>query len=72
MNARATFTRMDLSTQQDRQLIGAKFMHFAKGLPDRVLAHLQGYNFFHYLGMDRNMRDIFNGHPHYERTAELI
>jgi predicted HD phosphohydrolase len=32
----------------------------------------QGYNFFHHIGMDRNMRDRFKGHPHYERTAEFI
>jgi len=31
----------------------------------------QGYYFFHHLGMDRNMRDQFAGHPHYERTAEF-
>ncbi len=31
----------------------------------------QGYYFFHYLGMDRNMRDEFKGHPHYQRTAEF-
>lgn len=150
MQARTSFTRMDLSTQQDWQLIGAEFMRFAKGLPDRVLAHLklldgdyggfpidryshclqtatlalrdgrdeeyvvcallhdvgdtlgsfnhpevaaailkpfvseanhwmiqnhgifQGYNFFHFIGMDRNMRDMFKGHAHYERTAEFI
>jgi predicted HD phosphohydrolase len=150
MQARANFTRMDLSTQQDWQLIGAEFMRFSKGLPDRVLAHLklldgdyggfpidryshcrqtatlalrdgrdeeyvvcallhdvgdtlgsfnhpevaaailkpfvseanhwmiqyhgifQGYNFFHFIGMDRNMRDMFRGHSHYERTAEFI
>ncbi|HET7334028.1 MAG TPA: HD domain-containing protein [Rhizomicrobium sp.] len=29
----------------------------------------QGYYFFHYLGLDRNMRDQFKGHPHFERTA---
>jgi predicted HD phosphohydrolase len=29
----------------------------------------QGYYFFHYLGLDRNMRDQFRGHPHFERTA---
>ena len=150
MNARATFTRMDRSTPQDWQLIGEEFMRFAKGLPDRVLAHLklldgdyggfpidryhhclqtatlalrdgrddeyvvcallhdvgdtlgsfnhpevaaailkpfvseanhwmiqnhgifQGYNFFHYIGMDRNMRDRFKRHAHYERTAEFV
>ncbi len=150
MNDRATFTRMDLSTQQDWQRIGVEFMRFGKGLPDRVLAHLklldgdyggfpvdryshclqtaslalragrdeeyvvcallhdigdtlgsfnhpevgaailkpfvseanhwmvqnhgifQGYNFFHHIGMDRNMRDMFRAHPHYERTAEFI
>ncbi len=32
----------------------------------------QGYNFFHHIGMDRNMRDCFKGQPHYERTAEFI
>jgi predicted HD phosphohydrolase len=32
----------------------------------------QGYNFFHHLGLDRNLRDKFEGHPHYERTAEFI
>lgn len=29
----------------------------------------QGYYFFHYLGMDRDMREHFRGHPHFERTA---
>lgn len=32
----------------------------------------QGYNFFHHLGMDRDMRDQFKDHPCYERTAEFI
>ena len=32
----------------------------------------QGHNFFHCLGMDRNMRDQFKEHPHYERTVEFI
>lgn len=31
----------------------------------------QGYYFFHHLGMDRNMRDTFRGHPHFERTEEF-
>lgn len=150
MNDRATFVRMDQSTQEDWRAIGGEFMHFAKGLPDRVLTHLklldgdfggfpidryhhslqtatlalrdgrdeqyvvcallhdigdtlgsfnhpdiaaailkpfvseanhwmiqhhgifQGYNFFHHIGMDRNMRDMFKGHEHYERTAEFV
>ena len=29
----------------------------------------QGYYFFHHLGMDRNQRDQFRGHPSFERTA---
>jgi predicted HD phosphohydrolase len=39
-----------------------------------VMQHgiFQGYNFFHHVGMDRNMRDQFRGHPHYERTAEFV
>ena len=35
-------------------------------------AVFQGYNFFHHIGMDRNMRDMFKGHPHYDRTAEFV
>ncbi|WP_093166290.1 HD domain-containing protein [Variovorax sp. YR216] len=35
-------------------------------------AIFQGYNFFHHVGLDRNLRDKFKGHPHYERTAEFI
>ena len=31
----------------------------------------QGHYFFHYLGMDRNIRDQFRGHPNFERTAEF-
>ncbi|MFT7602312.1 MAG: putative HD phosphohydrolase [Acidimicrobiales bacterium] len=31
----------------------------------------QGYNFFHHLGMDRNMRDQFAGHPSYDLTVEF-
>jgi predicted HD phosphohydrolase len=150
MNDRATFTRMDQSTQQDWQLIAADFKAFSSRLPERVLAHLklldgdyggfpidryqhslqtatlalrdgrdeeyvvcallhdigdtlgcynhpeiaaavlkpfvseanhwmvnnhgifQGYNFFHHLGMNRDMRDIFKGHEHYARTEEFI
>jgi predicted HD phosphohydrolase len=32
----------------------------------------QGYNFFHFIGLDRDMRDKFAGHPHYAATAEFI
>lgn len=35
-------------------------------------AIFQGYNFFHYLGMDRDMRDQFRQSPHYERTLEFV
>jgi predicted HD phosphohydrolase len=31
----------------------------------------QGYYYFHHLGMDRNIRDKFNGHPHYAACAEF-
>ena len=31
----------------------------------------QGYYFFHYLGMDRDMREQFRGHPHFEDTARF-
>ncbi|MDL5037180.1 HD domain-containing protein [Comamonas resistens] len=31
----------------------------------------QGHYFFHHLGMDRDMREQFKDHPHYELTAEF-
>lgn len=41
MNARANFVRMQDSTREDWQAIGGEFMHFARGLPERVMAHLK-------------------------------
>ena len=35
-------------------------------------AIFQGYNFFHHVGLDRNARDAFQGHPHYAATAHFI
>ena len=32
----------------------------------------QGHNFFHHVGLDRNLRDRFRDHPHYARTVEFI
>ncbi len=32
----------------------------------------QGYNFFHHIGMDRNLRDMFKASSHYERAAEFV
>jgi len=34
-------------------------------------AIFQGYYFFHYLGLDRNLRDQFAGHPNYDLCAEF-
>ncbi len=31
----------------------------------------QGYYFFHYLGLDRDMRDEYRGHPHFEHCAQF-
>ncbi len=28
----------------------------------------QGYYFFHHIGLDRDMRERFRHHPHFERT----
>jgi predicted HD phosphohydrolase len=39
-----------------------------------MVAHhgiFQGYYFFHHLGMDRNLRDQFRGHPGYAQTEEF-
>jgi predicted HD phosphohydrolase len=32
-------------------------------------AIFQGYYFFHHIGLDRDMREQFRGHPSFERTA---
>ncbi|CAM3785504.1 HD domain-containing protein [Roseateles saccharophilus] len=150
MTARARFTRMDESSQEDWRRIVPEAMKMARHLPDRVLEHLrlldgdfggfpvdrlthclqtatlahhdgrdeeyvccallhdigdtlgsynhadiaaailkpfvseenlwmvqqhaifQGYNFFHHIGLDRNLREQFRGHPHFERTAEFV
>ncbi|MBO9645705.1 MAG: phosphohydrolase [Pseudacidovorax sp.] len=149
MAHRATFVRMQDSTREDWQAIGGEFMHFASGLPERVMAHLkllegdyggfpvdrythslqtatralrdgrdeeyvvcallhdigdtlgafnhpdiaaailqpfvseenhwmvkhhgifQGHYFFHHIGLDRDLREQFRTHPHFERTAEF-
>ena len=39
-----------------------------------ICAHhgiFQGHYYFHHLGMDRNQRDRFQGHPHFEACAEF-
>ena len=39
-----------------------------------MLAHhgiFQGYYFFHHLGLDRDMREEFRGHPDFEYTAQF-
>ena len=32
----------------------------------------QGYYFFHHLGLDRNLRDQFIGHPYYHGEVQLL
>ena len=41
MHETASFTDMQDSTAEDWQKIGEEFRQFSRGLPDRVLAHLQ-------------------------------
>jgi predicted HD phosphohydrolase len=31
----------------------------------------QGYYFFHYIGLDRDMREGFRGHPHFQACADF-
>ncbi len=149
MTALAQFTRMQDGTAADWKIIGADYMRFAPGLPDRVLAHLklldgdyggfpvdrlthslqtatraakagrddeyvlcallhdigdtlgtynhpdvaaaivkpfvseknhwiveqhgvfQGYYFFHYLGLDRDLRERYRDHPWFDDAAEF-
>jgi len=149
VQSRATFRSMDEARPEDWAIIGGHFMHYGKGLADRVLDHLrlldgdyggfpvdrlqhslqtatrahragesedyvvaallhdigdtlgsynhpdiaaailkpfvdeklhwivehhgifQGYYFFHYIGMDRDMREQFRGHPNFEDTVRF-
>lgn len=149
MNRHASFTSLQDSVNEDWPLILSEFGQFAKGLPERVMAHLkllegdfggfpvdrythslqtathalldgrddeyvvcallhdigdtlgtynhpdiatailkpfvceanlwmiqfhnifQGYYFFHYIGMDRNLREQFRNHEYFNRTAEF-
>lgn len=32
----------------------------------------QGYNYFHHIGMNRNLRDGLRAHPWYDRTARFV
>ena len=41
MTTKATFVRMQDSTREDWQTIGGEFMQFSRGLPARVVKHLQ-------------------------------
>ncbi len=144
-----TFTRMSDATKDDYQIVARHSLEFFKGLPDRVLAHLQllagdtggyavdrlthslqsatrahragedeeyvvcalihdigdtlasanhsemaavllapfvseenhwivkhhgifqGYYFFHHLGLDRNLRDRYRDHPHFDACARF-
>jgi predicted HD phosphohydrolase len=33
---------------------------------------VQGYHFFHHIGLDRHLRDTLREHEHYERTLEFV
>lgn len=35
-------------------------------------AIFQGYYFFEYLGLEKNLRDQYKDHPHYDQTLEFI
>lgn len=35
-------------------------------------AIVQGYNFFHHVGLDRNMRDALKRHEYYEHTERFV
>ncbi len=41
LHPRAQFTSMQDSTEQDWKIIGADFVEYSKGLPDRIIRHLQ-------------------------------
>jgi predicted HD phosphohydrolase len=39
-----------------------------------MVAHhgiFQGYYFFHYIGLERNLRETFRGHPYFEHTEQF-
>lgn len=48
------------------------FVSEANGFMVEKHGVFQGYNFFHHIGMDRNMRDALRDHPFYDRTERFV
>lgn len=64
-----------LGSYNHQEIAGAILKPFVSEANHWMIDHhaiFQGYNFFHHVGLDRDMRDRFKDHPHYERTAEFI
>ncbi|MDH3686676.1 MAG: HD domain-containing protein [Myxococcales bacterium] len=56
------------------QLAGAILRPYVSEETWWVVEHhglFQGYYYFHHLGMDRDLRDQFRDHPHYEKTVQF-
>src|SRR5579875_3204292 len=71
---RAAFHAMTEGTKEDWAIIGRHSAAHVAGLPERLLAHLrllEGYYFFHHLGLDRDLRERYRGHEWFDYTAEF-
>ena len=61
-----------LASQNHAELAATMLRPFVSEENWWMLQHhgiFQGYYFFHHLGLDRDLREQFRGHPHFERTA---
>ncbi len=52
-------------------MIMKPYVSRAEPLDDGQARHLPGVLLFHHLGLDRDMREQFRGHPDFEYTAQF-
>ena len=63
-----------LAPQDHAAYVGMVLRPFISEQNHWMLQHhstFQGYYYLHHFGLDRNMREQFRGHPHFEYTAQF-
>ncbi len=64
----------NLAPDNHSELVGAIVRPYVSEANYWMIRHhglFQGYYYFHHSGGDRNARDMFKDHPHYDRTVEF-
>ena len=61
-----TFNHFDIAAAILKPFVGAENLWMVQNH-----GIFQGYYFFHHIGLDRDLREQFRGHPQFDRTAEF-